>query len=261
MRFRISGASRQGARDYNDDHFCIGTSTRQLLPLSLEVEDDDPGFRDNGLLAAVADGMGSYQGGALASKTALESLTQTFHSLRNSKTEARLKAALKESLRSLKQVLKTKNMRQAGTTMAGVVFSAPDRLTVFHIGDSRVLRLRDGALAGLTLDHTPVGEDLAFGRISLEQAIERPDAFQLTRSLGLVGDTRVETRIVDYLPGDSFLLLTDGVCSPGRGLTGPEIEQFLKSETSEPLLCSEMLDRAVEQDGDNATLVLVRVEA
>lgn len=260
MTIKIAGASNPGVREYNDDHFLIGISTSQTQALDLRVGALTRGYVQDGILAAVADGIGSYEGGGLASRTVLEQLQKHFYKNKDGALETRLDAAVKQSTRMLKQVIKHEKCRKAGTTLAGIALYKPSEMVVFHIGDSRVLRMRDGQLMGLTIDHTPVGEPLAFGKMTLEEALQRRDAFHLTRSLGLMCDTRVETRTMDFRKGDRFLLMTDGVCSPGRGLDGPEIEKFLKSGREPKEIIPEMLKRAIENDGDNATLVLVYVD-
>ena len=260
MTIKIAGASSPGAMDYNDDHFLIGISTSQKQPLNLKIGPLTRGYVQDGILAAVADGIGSYEGGSLASRTVLEQFQKHFYKNKDGALEARVDAAAKQSTRMLKQVIKHEKKRKAGTTLAGIALYKPSELVVFHIGDSRVLRMRDGQLMGLTIDHTPVGEPLAFGKITLEQALQRKDAFHLTRSLGLMCDTRVEMRAMDFRKGDRFVMMTDGVCSPGRGLDGSEIEQYLKSGREPKDIIPEMLKKAVANDGDNATMVLVYVD-
>lgn len=249
-----------GARDKNDDHFCIGTQVSQEKLLSDAFDSSYRVFHNQGFMAAVADGMGSYAGGALASRTMLESLAADFQKQTRGDLEARLTAAIKSATKRLQKVLKKEKCKEAGTTLAGVVLQAPDQGIVFHIGDSKVVRFTEGGLRGLTIDHTPVGEDLAFGRTTVEEAVQRRDAFQLTRSLGLIGDTRVEFRPITFSPGDRFLMMTDGVCSPGRGLDAPTMLEFLDSAEEPELILDPMLWEAAERDGDNATLVMVQID-
>lgn len=261
MRIRVCGASVAGERDHNDDHFCLGRDVLQNAPLSKVVQFSDRNVKRFGFLAAVADGMGSYQGGALASRTVLESLSREFYlpALKGT-LEERLAVCMEGTLDHLKRTLKETGCKKAGTTLAGIALKAPDQAVVFHVGDSKVARLHEGNLLALTIDHTPVGKALATGKMTEAQALKRRDAFQLTRSLGLVGDTRVEFRSMTFAPGDRFLLMTDGVCSPGRGLDGPTIEEFLDASDDPGLLLEPMLWEAAMRDGDNATLVLLQVD-
>ncbi len=260
MTIRLCGYSLPGAKEKNDDHFCLLKRVSQEVPLSDKVSTSDALVKTRGVLAAVADGMGSYQGGALASRTVLHTLSDVFYSKHKGSLEARVTRAIRAARSKLQDVLRHAERLQAGTTLAGVALKPPDQLVVFHIGDSRVIRFQNGALVGLTIDHTPIGKPLALGRISLEKAMERNDAHQLTRSLGLIGDTRFEIRSLTFAPGDRFLLTTDGVCSPGRGLDPTLMAEFLDGESDLEMLLEPMLWEATERDGDNATLVFIQTD-
>lgn len=260
MEIQVCGASVAGAREYNDDHFCVADKVGQERPLLVEVDPESPWFQRQGLLAAVADGMGGYRGGGLASRTVLETLSQTFYDLHEQELYYRVQLSLSVALERLQITLRDENKRQAGTTLTGVALQPPDRLVLFHVGDSSVLRYRDGRLDRLTVDHTPLGVHLAVGDLTPDEALKRRDAHQLTRSLGLVGDTTADIHCLDYVAGDWYLIMTDGVSSPGRGLPRAALEQFLRT-AKPPLhrLLEPMLEQAVKQHGDNATLVVLRV--
>ena len=70
------------------------------------------------------------------------------------------------------EVLQRANLKEAGTTLAGLALFEPNDLIVFHVGDSRVLRISGGYARALTVDHTPVGNDVASGRMTEGQALE-----------------------------------------------------------------------------------------
>lgn len=248
-----------GAKESNDDHFSIGEAVSQHSLISATIPVPSRVLDNKGLMVAVADGIGSYAGGDLASRITLESMVSDFYNNTKGSLEDRVKHALKASLKNLTTTLKKVGKRKAGTTIAGLALQPPDQLVVFHIGDSRVLRFRDKELRGLTIDHTPIGSDLAWGKITLEDALTRPDAFHLTRSYGIWVNTRVEVQARDYAPGDWYLLMTDGVCSPGRGLDEAALTGFLQDSAQPKELLAPMLAQANELDGDNATLVFVRL--
>ncbi len=261
VRILIAGASSPGVRDKNDDHFCVGDKVGQKRQLSLRIDTDNPWIQRVGVLAAVADGMGSYEGGALASQTVLSELTEDYYSMRHSDFEKRLHGGLGAALKRLQTVLKRAKRKQAGTTVAGIALLPPELLLVFHVGDSRVYRLRRGHLKALTIDHTPVGLALAKGEMTLDEAVGRRDAFQLTRSFGLIGNTQVEVRKGKFRPGDRYAIMSDGVSSPGRGLDQVTLADYLtKARPAEDLL-EPMLTQAVRQDGDNATLVILEIRS
>lgn len=259
MTIEVCGMSVIGAKKSNDDHFVVGRQVSQESFLQLKFDPERGTATETGLLVGVADGIGSYEGGGLASKIALEALAEDFYQNTVGGLAERVRHALKTSLKVLNSTLRKEGKRKAGTTLAGLALQSPDKAVVFHIGDSRVLRFREGELRSLTIDHTPVGEKLAYGRIDLATALGRSDAFHLTRSYGMWVNTKVDVQVRKYAPGDWFLLTTDGVCSPGRGLDANALTDFLSDPGEPEQLLASMLEQANERDGDNATIVSVRV--
>ena len=161
MRIAAAGFGVTGAgREKNDDYYCLGPFVEQGVLTSLEIDTTSSSFRRYGFLAAVADGMGGYAGGNVASHILLEYLSARFYSEeRGDFSDEALLSSLQRYLEEAQQALVTELQRspalqQAGTTLAGIVLTAPDRLIVFHIGDSRVLRFAAGYLRPLTIDHS-----------------------------------------------------------------------------------------------------------
>jgi len=197
--FRITGISDRGSiRSANDDHFAVGPFVEQTAPLSLTIYDESRLFAEYGLICAVADGMGGYQGGAVASRIFLDILVERFYA---EKRKGADRDALAESVSQcihnatagLQSFLtRHTDLSEAGTTVAGITLHPPDLMTIFHVGDSRVMRACGGYLRTLTIDHTPVGADVASGRMTVAQAADTGVAGRLTRSLGLKGDSTPE---------------------------------------------------------------------
>lgn len=260
MKFHACGLSVNGAKSSNEDHFSIGEAVGQASSINVTIKPHSEPVSNKGLLLAVADGIGSYPGGELASRTTLQALAQSFYALEKGSLEERLRSALKSSLKTLTKTLKKAGKRKAGTTIAGLVLQPPSQLIVFHIGDSRALLYRDKALCRLTVDHTPIGEPLARGKITLDQALAQADSHHLTRSYGLWVNTRVTIRMLDYQPGDCYVLATDGVSSPGRGLDEKALIDFLERPKKLKALLRPMLKKATKRNGDNATLVLLKLD-
>lgn len=272
MRIHIAGRSDTGrVRAKNDDHYCIGPFVEQNSITSLTVSSDSRFFEQQGLLVAVADGMGGYAGGALASRVVLEKLSACFYAERRIGDSAHtladsIRECLDQTLRYLQDVLgRSPELAEAGTTLAGIALMPGGTMVVFHVGDSRVLRACGGYVSALTVDHTPIGPDIVSGRLTEQEAANLPAAGQLTRSLGLRGDTRADINTEStWAPGDMLLLATDGMHGIGRGLSRQDIQQRIReSATEEPLgsLVNQMVGKAVEVDGqDNATLVVIRME-
>jgi serine/threonine protein phosphatase PrpC len=271
MRIRVAGQSHPGrVREHNEDHFCIGPLVEQEALLALEFDGAARFFHEHGLLACVADGIGGYAGGGLASRWALDALAEQCYALGDPDDAAGgAGAALSRSLPRVRELLAAKLaadalLAQAGTTLAGVLLMPPDRLAVFHAGDSRVLLFAGGErgfLRQLTVDHTPVGEAVHSGALSEADAAQHPLCGQLTRSLGLAGNTEVQMQDgLSFSLGDVLLICSDGLHGTGRGLSKVTLQEALRSGLPAAELARGLVMQAVETDGaDNVTLVVVEV--
>lgn len=160
MRIFAAGLSDAGVtRATNDDHYCIGPFVEQGSLTSLSLDTASVSFQRHGLLAAVADGMGSYAGGAIASRILLETLSALFYGQQlQGNTPDELREQLAGCLQQAQEVLRAyllrdEKLHEAGTTLAGLVLLPPDICLVFHLGDSRVLREAAGYVR--QLDHPP----------------------------------------------------------------------------------------------------------
>src|SRR3954453_11386860 len=162
----------------------------------------------------VADGMGGYKGGAVASKMTVQGLERY---LKESPSDWPFEKALREALdRTNREVYTsahtgdpdTENM---GSTVALALIS-DSRVQVGHVGDSRVYLLRRGQLRLLTKDHTAVQRMVDAGMITPEQAREHPDAHILSRAVGSKPEAEIEiSEPIDLEQGDGILLCSDGV--------------------------------------------------
>ncbi|MFK7992030.1 MAG: PP2C family serine/threonine-protein phosphatase [Sandaracinaceae bacterium] len=188
----------------------------------------DVGRRSNnedGLLAlpeqglyAVADGMGGYEGGEVASRVALASLQSYFELLgddglgmRRSKAEAsqRMTMAIRIADREVARRA-VGPLRQMGTTLASIAFEG-DRVLIAHVGDSRVYRVRDGKVKAMTRDHSLYAQMEAAGVGWLPKT---KSAFSMsnviTQALGQGAPASPDIRVDSVRAGDRFLLCTDG---------------------------------------------------
>ena len=137
-----------------------------------------------------------------------------------------------------------------GTTCTVLVVG--DTVTIAHVGDSRAYRSRDGRLEQLTEDHSLVAALVREGRLDPDAAPRDPRRHVITRALGAEDGIRVDVVSVDRLPGDRFLLCSDGIhgqlddATIGRVLAG----------TSEPGAAADELVALADAAGgeDNATV-------
>lgn len=267
MRLAVAGCGGQGpVRTKNDDCFLLGMMVERSAPLALEFDPAAEFFQRYGLLAAVADGLGSYPGGDYASRLTLDVLQAVFHSgdRRGYTAEqfaADVRGCLDQTVQTVQAALQARpELRLAGTTLAGVALLPPDHLLIFHAGDSRVLRDCAGYLRAMTVDHSVVGADVAAGRMAPEDAAATPGGQALVRSIGAEGGPVELSRSLQWAAGERFLLGTDGWHGDGRGLPESELARLLAEPRRAAELAQTMIDESFRQDGrDNATVVVVEI--
>jgi len=159
-------------------------------------------------LAAVADGMGGHIGGEVASRLAMEAAVAA-----GGDAVARVLAANAAVVETARDRPRLTGM---GTTLTLAVFTG-DLVEIGHIGDSRAYRYREGKLEQLTRDHSLVAEMVASGELRPEEAATHPFRSVITRALGLESAVSVDLVQSDLLPGDRFLLCSDGLTTMARG--------------------------------------------
>ena len=208
-------------------------------------------------LFVVADGMGGAQAGEVASELAVR---QFDRGLPDGRSPAE---ALSDLIRSgnaeiHRQARDDPDRAGMGTTVTAAYLHGDD-LVVAHVGDSRCYLLRDGDLIRLTRDHSLVGELVARGKLTEEQAESHPQRSVITRALGAYPDVEVDTDVFPARAGDLYLLCSDG-------LTGMVHEPQLKAMLEDRAGSLEQLGRrliaAANENGgrDNITVVLFRIE-
>ena len=174
-------------------------------------------------LLILADGMGGYRAGEVASEIAVLTLTSEMtESLRNFDANAiydgdampeseMLIDAVERANSAIFQVSQEQSQCAGmGTTLVAAVFSN-NKLTVGHIGDSRMYRLRAQALTQLTEDHSLLQEKINAGLITKDQAKISTNKNLVTRALGI--DEHVALEINEFSVGvhDCYLLCSDGL--------------------------------------------------
>lgn len=170
-------------------------------------------------LAILADGMGGYNGGEVASGMAIALLQASFgrwlaHAGPQAHARAvrrALQAGVDEANGAILEAgAANVQLHGMGTTLVMAAFGAT-RAVVGHIGDSRCYRLREGKLDLLTRDHSLLQEQLDAGAITQEQAALSPHRNLVTRALGIERHVALEIHEHAAKPGDLFLLCSDGL--------------------------------------------------
>lgn len=235
----------------------------------LEFDESSAAFRNYGLLCALADGIGGYEGGTRAAQIALQTLSARVYARERGGQNAdavmnSLQEDFAEMSRVLGEKLREENLGDAGTTLAGLLLLPPDIAIKFWCGDSRILRASGGYVRALTLDHAPLALDVAQGILTERAAANSPLASKISRSLGIKSDGRIECDAeTKWERGDRFLLASDGFHGMGRGLDLASLRAQLKHvEGLAPRArAGGLVNAAIEADGsDNVTLVEIGIE-
>jgi protein phosphatase len=176
-------------------------------------------------LFVVADGMGGHAAGEVASKVAVDSISE-FVQLTSGDEEItwpfgldetisydgnRLKTAIRFANRKVLEATKEKSEYEGMATTVAAVLVDGKTANLGHVGDSRIYLFRKGELSQLTSDHSWVNEQLQSGIISAEQARTHPLRNVVTRALGGRADLQVEMNAHALENGDILLLCSDGL--------------------------------------------------
>ena len=221
-------------------------------------------------IAIVADGMGGYNAGEVASgmATALlgEALQQLFAERTAGSRGARGRVwahdVLDREIARVNGIIYETALTQPqcsgmGTTLVAALFH-DDHLTVAHLGDSRLYRCRDGELQQVTRDHSLLQEQIDGGVLTAEQARLSVNKNLVTRALGVDPVAEPEIHEYDVRKDDVYLLCSDGL--PDM-VSDEEITMTLTSPQLDVEQCAvRLVDLANDRGGrDNITVVLVKV--
>lgn len=209
-------------------------------------------------LFAVADGLGGHQGGAIASRMALKSVKDEFHRWHGEAADRLLSRALqKANLKVFSVAQSDPELFHKMQTTLTVVALDQDSLTIGHVGDCRLYRLRDGRIELLTRDHSMANDLLNLRLISTEQAAQHPGRHQLTRSVGADPFMNADIIHEQTLPDDTYLLCSDGLWSE---LTPEEIHVTMQ-ENDVSGTCEKLVRFALRGGApDNITAIVFRIE-
>ena len=216
-------------------------------------------------LCLLADGMGGYNAGEVASGMAVDFLSQHL-------TAWLLQAGHRASGKELRRALEAcvgqvnhsifsaawSNPDPAGmgtTLVVGVFLEA--RLVLGHIGDSRCYRLRGMALQQITKDHSLVQEQVDAGLMTAQQALMSPHRNLITRALGVDDSISVEINEHRVEPGDLYLMCSDGLSDM---VLDPVIEAVMNVSGTLQQKAASLIRAANDSGGrDNISVMLVQV--
>lgn len=208
-------------------------------------------------LAVLADGMGGHQAGEVASAMAVDLITQHILETDAESPTAAILQAIHIANEAILEAARSKpEYAGMGTTVVVAQFHG-NKLSIVHVGDSRLYLYRGGRLTQITQDHSMVQELLNRGLITEEEARTSANKNLVTRALGV--DTAVQPDITEqnFRKEDIYLLCSDGLTDV---LTDAEIERILMQHR---LTLDEAAQQMVEEVNarggpDNVSVVLVR---
>jgi serine/threonine protein phosphatase PrpC len=206
-------------------------------------------------LFVVADGMGGAQAGEVASQMAVDSFDQ---GLPDGTPAEGLTQVVEAANRAIHERSQADAQRAGMGTTVTAAYVGEGEVTIAHVGDSRAYLLRDGDLIRLTRDHSLVGELVARGKLTEEQAETHPQRSVITRALGPEPDVQVDVQAYQARGGDRFLLCSDGLTSM---IPEARVKQILEGTDALDEAGRELIAAANDAGGrDNITVLLFRLE-
>ncbi|WP_437760360.1 protein phosphatase 2C domain-containing protein [Sorangium sp. So ce1389] len=225
-------------------------------------------------LFVVADGMGGHNAGNVASALATRSLDNFFEATRAGILPGpvpadeqeldpgarRVVAAIRKANHDVFVISNTYTQHQGmgSTVVAAYVCSETEQIHVGHVGDSRCYRIRHGAIEQLTKDHSLINDALALKPDLSQDELARLPKNIITRALGMKDAVKVDIRSEHILPGDVFLLCSDGL----SGMVSEQQILDVFEITQEPQDACELLIAMANEAGgtDNISALIVRIQ-
>ena len=252
MDVRFWAATDVGrTRDHNEDNFLVDKKLNLFI---------------------VADGMGGHAAGEVASSVAVREVRRVIAEHRElvekyGKDESAsgrqdilrlLEKAIQGACARVFELAQENTERRGMGTTLSLLLLGGKRGFIGHVGDSRIYLARTGQVHQLTEDHSLINELIKRGRLKPGDAFDSPYKNAVTRAVGVYESVEVDTFDFDVLPGDNFLLCSDGLsCYLDDDLTRTHLAGENVREVPDRFI------RLANESGgkDNITAVVVRVRA
>ncbi len=248
----------------------VTTTAQTDLGLRREINEDYYGASNDNQLIVVCDGMGGHNAGEVASRTAVETILDAFHSLTPAAIERvcpdfkpepvyeitrRLIAAIRLANFQVHTIAdQNVNQKGMGTTVVAVHLDQ-NYIIVAHAGDSRAYRLRDNHLEQMTTDHTWDGNLNAAVASQSDPNLRKSNV--ITRAVGIDPVIKLDLLVDTVIAGDRYLLCSDGLSAT---VTNQEIAQILTQSRSDQDAIQALISLANERGGpDNITVAAATV--
>ncbi len=217
-------------------------------------------INERGGYCLVADGIGGAAGGELASTLFAETVKKCLSAQSPISTQ-KASGLIKQSFQAANTLIldyanKNTSCKGMGCTAELVLFTE-NHFVLGHMGDSKTFRLRDGILKQLTRDHSLVQEQLDQGLITLEEAKNHALSNIIVRAVGIEPEPSLDILSGKLLPGDTFLLCTDGLTDKVEpGLIKNHLSTYARNQEK----VSRLIQEANMRGGhDNITVVIAEI--
>ena len=230
------------AREINEDFFYVSYPNDEIQ------------------LFILADGMGGYNGGEIASRLAVLAAKDYIYTNYEKALECKedLMELVKGSSQFANMVVyekaqKNSELKQMGTTL-DVCLLYENKAFISHIGDSRIYRARNQFFRRITKDHSYVQQLIDEGKITKEESNHHPDKNMLMKALGCTSYIEPDVLVKGFLKGDILLMCSDGLTNM---VSEEEIYTIIKEN---PTDCTKLLVQKANDLGgkDNVTALVIR---
>ena len=231
-----------------------------------ENNEDSVAFDDATRLGVLADGMGGYNAGEIASGMAtafIKSemarwLSEIGKNAKSKEIRRALEICVDNANRSIFNAANSNSQYSGmGTTLVVAVFQG-EKIMLGHIGDSRCYRLRDGDFQQITKDHSLLQEQIDAGLLTIEQAATSSYKNLVTRALGVDDTVSLDLNEYDVQAGDLYLMCSDGLSDM---VPDAEIASILQGQSGIEQKSEQLITAANEHGGrDNISVLLVQAE-
>ncbi len=240
--FRAAAASDTGLlRDHNEDRYFVDAERGVFL---------------------VVDGIGGHAAGELAAQTAVESIRESLRSAPGeAPAEQRVRAAIAAANNRIFHLASREGGAKGMACVLTLALVENARITIGHVGDSRLYLIWNGAIRKLTSDHSPVGQEEDAGEIGEIEAMRHPRRNEVFRDVGTAprapaDDRFIEIRACPFHPDAAILLCSDGLTDH---LSSARVRDLVERYDGDPARVAANLVEAANQAGgrDNITAIFV----
>ena len=239
---------------FSTEFFTFETGQATDVGRVRSVNEDSFLSRPEAGLWVVADGMGGHAAGDFASRTIVQQLYSIGLSGSPDDFQARFMDRLGRANDEIKEHAAALDKGAIGATLVALLVQGPDYACIWS-GDSRIYRLRDGALQQQTRDHTEVQALLDAGSITEQEAETWPRRNVITRAIGVSDDPQCDVVAGVLNPGDVFLLCSDGLTEHS---SDDDLCRTLLQSSSPEAACQELIEMTLDKGAkDNVTTVVV----